>query len=176
MVATQRSLFIVFCLVAPCLPCAAETKADDMTFDVVPASQQAALGSPITLTFRLRNDGKRDVLVNRRFLLNHVVQLEVTAPSGQKVEWCGPLVDVLVSRGDYAILKPAGRVERTMAVSCDGRGSPGYSFSTPGEYVVRARYEPAVPTDALDAIAKGAQLVRGPLAAAPIRVVVRGAK
>ena len=175
MVATERTLFIALCLVAPCLPCAAETKADDVTFDVVPGSQQAALGSPITLTFRLRNGGKRDVLVNRRFLLNHVVQLEVRTLSGQKVEWCGRLVEVLVSRGDYAILKPAGHVERTMAVSCDGRGSPGYSFGTPGEYVVRARYKPAVPKDALDAIGKGAPLVRGPLEAAPIRVVVRSA-
>jgi hypothetical protein len=176
MVATQRSLIIALCLVAPYLPCAAETKMDDVTFDVVPASQQAALGNPIMLTFRLRNGGKGDVLVDRRFLLNHVVQLEVTTPSGQKVEWCGRLVDVLVSRGDYAILTPAGQVERTMAVSCDGRGSPGYSFSTPGEYVVRARYELAVPKAASDAAGNGAPLVRGPLEAAPVRVVVRRAE
>ena len=174
MVAVQRILFIALCLVAPCLLCAAETKADDVTFEVVPGSQQAALGSPIQLTFRLRNGGQRDVLVNRRFLLNHVVQLEVRTLSGQKVEWCGRLDEVRVSRGDYAILKPAGQVERTMGVSCDGRGSPGYSFSTPGEYVVKARYKPAVPKDALDAIGKDALLVQGPLDATPIRVVVRG--
>jgi hypothetical protein len=174
MVATQRSIFIAFCLVAACLPSAAETTTDAVTLDVVPASQQVSLGKPIMLTFRLRNGGKRDALVDRRFLLNHVVQLSVTTHSGQKVEWCGRLVDVLVSRGDYALLKPAGQVERTMAVSCDGRGSPGYSFSTPGESVVRARYELAVPRAAPDAIGDGAPFVRGPLEAAPVRVVVRG--
>ena len=175
MVTALRPFLIAFCLVALCLPCTAETKTDDVTFDVVPESQQTALGSPITLTFRLRNSGPRDVLVNRRFLLNHVIQLEVRTLSGQKVDWCGRLDEVLVSRGDYAILKPAGQVVRTMAVSCDGRGSPGYSFSTPGEYVVRARYKPAVPKEVLDAIGKSAPLLQGPLEAAPIRVVVRGA-
>jgi len=174
MVATYRTLFITLCVLAACLPCAVEATADDITFDVVPGSQQAALGSPITLTFRLRNGGKRDVLVNRRFQLNHVVQLEVRTLSGQKVEWCGRLDEVLVSRGDYAILKPAGQVERTITVSCDGRGSPGYSFGTPGEYVVKARYAPVVPKDALNAFGKGASLVQGPLEATPIRVVIRG--
>jgi hypothetical protein len=164
---------IAVCLTPPCLP-AAETRAEDVTFDVSPISQAVALGSPISLTFRLRNGGRRDVLVNRRFLLNHVVRLEVTTPSGRKAEWCGRLVDVLVSRGDYAILKPAGQVARTIRVSCDAGRTPGYSFDAPGEYVVRARYELAVPKDALSTIGSGAAPVMGPLEADPIRIAVRG--
>jgi len=170
-------LMIVFaaCLLPFCLA-AAETRAEDVAFDVAPTSQAVALGSPITLTFRLRNDGRQEVLVNRRFWLNHVVHLEVTAPSGRKAEWCGPLVDFLVSRRDYTILKPTGQVARTMRVSCDAGRTPGYSFDTPGEYVVRVRYELALPKDALSAIANGAALVTGPLEANPIRIAVRSAE
>ena len=111
-IAAIRRSVVALSLLGMGLPAAGN--AADVMFDVTPASQEAALGSPITLTFRLRNDGKRDALVNQRFLLNHVVQLEVTTPSGQK--------------------------------------------------------------DALNGIGKGAALVRGPLEADPIRIVVRGAR
>ena len=65
-------------------------------------------------------------------------------------------------------------MENTIRVSCDKEERiPGFVFDTPGEYVVKARYKVIDTANALEGFANGALVVRAPLEAEPVRVVIR---
>jgi hypothetical protein len=111
-------------------------------------------------------------LANRRFYLNHVAWLEITAPSGQKTDWCGRMTDIAVSQNDFMILKPCAHVERPVQVSCNDRRTSGFFLAEPGEYVVKAWYESSLPPDALKGVAQGAVVIKGALVADPARIEI----
>jgi hypothetical protein len=162
------------CVLALGLFGAAQETAEGVVVEVSPPFQEALSGAPIRLTVRVHNRGTRDILVNRRLYLRDSVWLEVTTPSGETADWCGPLVDRLRSQSDFAILLPTAEVENTIRVSCNKEeGTPGFVFDTPGEYLVKARYKVSDPANALVGFASGALVVRGPVEAEPVRVVVR---
>jgi hypothetical protein len=148
-----------------------------LLFEVFPTSQKVALGEPIRLTFRVRNVGTQDALANRRFYLNHVVWLKITAPSGQEAAWCDTRVnDAAILDSDYVILRPRAHVERTLRVSCNDKRTSGFSFVAPGEYVVRAHYRLGYPAEGLREAARGAFILPGKLEAKPVHIEVLGAQ
>jgi hypothetical protein len=145
-----------------------------LVLEVLPTSQKVVVGEPINLTFRLRNVGNQSALVDRRFLLYHTVWLEITNAAGEKAEWCGRMTETLLRGKDFVILAAGAKVEKTVRVSCDNKRVAGYALGDVGEYVVRARYELAVPPRALEAIARDALIVRGPVEAPPVQLEVVG--
>jgi len=169
---TWSRLFTIFCLLGVPQCAAAESADGSLALEVLPTSQKVTVGEPIKLTFRLRNVGIQRALADRRFLLYHTVWLEITGAAGEEVKWCGRMTETLLRQGDLVILAPGAQVAKTVRISCDSKRVAGYAMDAVGEYVVKARYELALPPKALKTIAQDAVIVRGSVEAPPVHVEV----
>lgn len=143
-----------------------------LTLEVLPTSQRVTVGKPIKLTFRLRNVSTKRVLVGRWLSLGQMVYLDITPPSGQKMQWCGRIYSGLLSRSNFVVLSPGESVERTQVISCDNERTAGYKIDSAGDFVVKARYRVGYPQSDLDEIAEGSLALKGPIQAPEVRLEV----
>jgi hypothetical protein len=111
-------------------------------------------------------------MVNRRLYLNDIVSLEVTGPSGENVSWCGRIDQIEVSQGDFVFLAPGAHIEKVVRVSCNEGQTSGYTFPKQGQYLIKAQYQLPFPMGVLVKAARGAIVVKGPIPADPIQIVL----
>jgi hypothetical protein len=136
-----------------------------LEFRATPKRRMFGPHEKVVFIFQLRNQGKEDVLVSRRFILDRHVLLHILDPTGKEVPWCGKVDGSIVSAKDFAVLRPGGFLSRAVTVSCEERRIGGYQMSASGEYKVLARYYLTEPPEVLKQFAGGARVAKGPITA-----------
>lgn len=147
-----------------------------LAFDVVSPRSKIPLGQPIYLKVQLRNIGTENILVNRRFYLNDTVSLKIVGPARQELAWCGHISQVEPSPGDFVFLAPGAHIEKIVLASCNKSKTSGYTFSGPGQYVIKAQYQLPFPSEVLARAARGAKVVKGPISANPVKITLLASK
>lgn len=102
-----------------------------------------AVGEPIPITVRLRNDSPDAIIVNKRLALNsqHApaqfsdVALIVKDANGQQKEFLKRIRIGNASEGDFTLLEPGASVERSY------NAAEYYQLTEPGAYTIEARYQ-----------------------------------
>jgi len=143
-----------------------------LLFEAQPLRQTVREGEPIHLRFRLTNIGNKDVLVNRHFRLFDLVDLRIVGQTGQRVEWCGVIHQIVDTPGAFILLAPRAHAEKVLLVSCDKDARWGYAFPGPGQYEVTATYQLHYPLNFLREAARSALVVKGLVVAKSIQVRV----
>ncbi|MFH0732330.1 MAG: hypothetical protein V2A72_05360 [Candidatus Omnitrophota bacterium] len=117
----------------------------DLEFIIACDKDKYTTKESISMNFTLKNKGKSDIFVNKRFYLNSETALQdardmyliVTAPEGAKLEYTRPSDDTGFPRtGDFALLKPGeeASIDRKRAISNN------FDFKKPGKYKIMGVY------------------------------------
>ena len=112
---------------------------------LVEEKKEYGKNDPILFKLKLKNNGKKPVLVNRRFYINsdrsskyeRDVYLSVKAPDGKEMDYRQEPYDTGLPRtDDFTYLKPAGEVEARHQRNLRAY----FDFKEPGTYEVKAVY------------------------------------
>ena len=169
--------YLALTLLAWAIPCTRwgqERPETPLSLEARLVSPRVQVGEPVYLELQLRNIGKDQVFINRRFHLNATISIRVVSSQGKEEGWCGILPEWADFPDDFVILAPGAHVGGRIRVNCDEgqRLTWGYKLSGPGEYTLTARYKLPYPTSALKKAAGSALVVKGPVAANPVRLTV----
>lgn len=165
---------ILFACPVPCARPGQEQAKASLSLDAQLVSPRVQLGEPVYVDLQLKNVGRDQVIVSRRFHLNGTISISIVGPQEKQEGWCGILPDWADLPNDFVILAPGAHVGGRIRVNCDERQKVtwGYKLPGPGEYVLTARYELPYPTSALKKAAGSALVVKGPVKANPVRLTV----
>lgn len=135
-----------------------------LEFRALPNRPEYQLGEVIKFKFSLRNLGRTDVLVAKRFVLNKYVWLQITGPDNKELPWCGKIDGGI---GEFAKLEPRAEIHSSVRVSCDVHRDSGFIFDRPGTYKVSAYYHMPEPASSLKRIAGAAIVTTSRIRAKP---------
>lgn len=125
------------------------TKKVGLHFEARPSKLTFAQGEPVEFIFLLRNQTNKDIEVPHKLALYYDIVLDIVGPQGRPATWCGVIPSIIWETRRVRILRGKEQVVARITISCvvsDPLNRRwGYDLSRPGQYSVKARYQPAIP-------------------------------
>jgi len=173
MAVKRRSLFSFCCLLAVFPIVLAQRqgpidKAPGLVISARPVKRNYHKGEKVILDVRVRNEGKRSLLLAPLSVVDEYLQVRVFGPDGEKAPQCSDKIDGGgLAEQKFLIVYPGASVHAPVRLSCEKRGDRGYVLDRIGKYVVHAEYHVGLPRKALNEIAGTAEVWNGRIEAPP---------
>lgn len=140
-----------------------------VVFTVKPEKSSYSEGEAMLLLLGLQNNSRQTIIADANFALGHTIQVNVTGPNGQKIDWQSSFA---TRDPGYQSLSPGGSFTRVVCLNCRAKDPFHYPFGQPGTYTIRMKYLPSALTPAERGGFLQAASLSQPLAAAPFEIHV----
>jgi hypothetical protein len=145
---------------------------NSLTIHVNPTKQRFMLGEEVSILVTLTNKGSGKVLVDKNLRFGESIVMDGRGPTGQPLQTCGRIPQSSVNAASFAALEPNVSLSRVVALSCSARVVTGLKFEKEGTYVLHPAYVLSIPRGAAEKLARGAQIVEGPIQSEEISIQI----
>jgi hypothetical protein len=151
---------------------ASSVSSDGLIIQARPIKQRFVPGEEVSINVTLANKGSRKILIHKNLHFGESIVVDGRGPSGRPVQVCGRIPQSTVNAASFVTLEPNASLSRVVSLSCSAKVITGLKFEEEGTYVLRLGYVLSIPASVAEKVARGAQVIEGPIQSEEIRIQI----